>query len=84
VKTRRLDDRIRELCNQARVPQSAHELLTIITDLESALRERSNNRPRKSSAIRLVVRENGFFKERRASWPAQPSSRAQSSVRDTA
>jgi hypothetical protein len=67
VETRRVDDRIRELCNQARVPQSAHELLTIITDLESALRERSSNRPRKSSAVRLVVRESGFFKERRSS-----------------
>ena len=79
--TRRLNDRIRELCNKARVPQSAHELQAIITDLESALRERSN-RPRKSSAIRSVGRENGFFKERRASWPTQPESRAQSSVRD--
>lgn len=84
MKTRRPDDRIRELCNQARVPQSAHELLTIITDLESALRERSNNRPRKSSTIRLVVRENGFFKERRSSLAGTARSRAQNSVRDTA
>jgi hypothetical protein len=59
VTTRRLDDKIRELSNEARVPQSAHELQTIIIDLESALRER--NRLRKSSALRLVGRAQFFF-----------------------
>ena len=59
VTTRRLDDKIRELCNRARVPQSAHELQTIIIDLESALRER--NRLRKSSALRLVGRAQFLF-----------------------
>ena len=66
VKKRRLDDRIRELCEQARADQSTDELDTIIADLQSALHEH-NERLRKRVALRLGGRENGVSQERRSS-----------------
>ena len=63
---RRLDDRILELCNKAREPQSAHELETIVADLQSALHEH-NERLRERVAARLAGRENSVSQERRAS-----------------
>ena len=66
VPKRRLDDRIRELCDQAREPQSDDELDTIIADLQSALHEH-NERLRKRVALRLAGRENAVSQERRAS-----------------
>ena len=66
VPKRRLDDRILELCNQARADQSADELDTIIADLQSALHEH-NKRLRKRLASTLAGREKGSSQERRAS-----------------
>jgi predicted methyltransferase len=63
---RRLDDRILELCDQAREPQSVPELETIIADLQSALHEH-NKRLRKRLVSTLAGREKGFSQERRAS-----------------
>jgi hypothetical protein len=73
---RRLDDKIRELRNRARVAKSAAELDTIIADLASALHEH-NERLRERFALTLVSRDNGLFEERRA---VQPETRAQSGV----
>ena len=64
--TRRLDDRIRDLCEQARADQSADALDTIIADLQSALHEH-NERLRERVAARVAGGENGFAQERRAS-----------------
>jgi hypothetical protein len=66
VARRRLDDRIRELCDQALAAQTAHEWETIIADLQSGLREH-NERLRKRVALRLAGRENAVAQERRAS-----------------
>jgi len=63
---RRLDDRIRELCDKALAAQSAPEWENIITDLQSGLREH-NERLRKRVALRLAGRENAVSWERRAS-----------------
>ena len=59
---RRLDDRILELCNQARADQSADELDTIIADLQSALHEH-NERLRKRVALR-VAGERAVFRRK--------------------
>jgi len=64
VPTRRLDDRIRELCQQAIAARSADELDTILAELRSALDEHSK-RVRKRF-LTLVLREKGFTQERRA------------------
>src|SRR6266699_3987771 len=57
VPTRRLDDRIRELCQQAIAARSADELDTILAELRSALDEHSK-RVRKRF-LTLVLREKG-------------------------
>jgi hypothetical protein len=54
VTRRRLDDRIRELCDKALAARSADELDTILADLQSAFREH-NNRLRKK--VRLSTRK---------------------------
>jgi hypothetical protein len=64
VTKRRLDDRIRELCDQALAAQSAPEWEAIIADLQSALREH-NERLRKRVALRLAGRKNAVSEERR-------------------
>jgi hypothetical protein len=62
VPKRRLDDRILELCNQARANQGADELDTIIADLQSALHEH-NERLRKRVASR-VAGERAVFRRK--------------------
>jgi hypothetical protein len=66
VQKRRLDDRIRELCDKAREPQSADDLDAIVADLQSALHEH-NERLRKTVALRIADREKAVSHERRAS-----------------
>jgi hypothetical protein len=62
--TRRLDDRIRELCQQAVATRRAGELHTILADLRSALGE--HTRRVRKRFVTLVLREKGFTQERRA------------------
>ncbi len=64
MRTRRLDDRIRGLSQQAVAARSASELHTILAELRSAFREHTK-RVRKRF-LTLVLREKGFTQERRA------------------
>jgi len=64
VLARRLDDRIRKLCNQALAAPSADESHTILAELRSALDE--HTRRVRKRFVTLVLREKGFTQERRA------------------
>src|SRR4029077_10734880 len=64
VPPRRLEDRIREICQQPLTARSAGESDTILAELRSALHEHSR-RVRKRF-LTLVFREKGYTQERRA------------------
>jgi hypothetical protein len=63
---RRLEDRIRGLCDRALATQDAREFDSIIADLQGALREHSE-RLRKRVATGVFKGENVLPLERRAS-----------------
>jgi hypothetical protein len=62
--SRRLDDRIRELCSQALIASNS-ELDTILSNLRSALRDHAA-RLRKLAVKKLVRAENGQPQDRRS------------------
>jgi len=64
VPKRRLDDRIRELCQQALAARDAGESDTILAELRSALHEHSRRVRRRF--LTLIFREKGYTQERRA------------------